>query len=71
MPDPHTTDPTDIVTRLIVLAGTAEISIAGVDKRRVALIARDAVHEILKLRRKVEAIEALLNKLQQVLQWEQ
>jgi hypothetical protein len=65
MPDNSpTTDPLDIVTRLIVLAGTAEISIAGVDKRRVALIARDAVHEIQRLRRKVEALEARIDELQ-------
>jgi hypothetical protein len=55
---PNTTNPSDIVTRLIVLAATADISIAGVDRRKVAEIARDAVHEILRLRRTIEALTA-------------
>jgi hypothetical protein len=58
-PDPH-----DIVTRLTLLAPTAEIGITGVAKKHVARIARDAAGEILRLREEVEGLRARIKELQ-------
>jgi hypothetical protein len=51
-------DPTDICTRLIVLARTVEIADSDVDRATVAWCCHDAVDEIRGLRLQVEALEA-------------
>jgi ubiquinone biosynthesis protein UbiJ len=56
-------DPTDICTRLIVLARTVEIANSDVDRATVAWCCYDAVDEIRRLRRQVEALEAQLAEL--------
>jgi len=60
MSDP---DPTDICTRLLVLARTVEIAISDVDRAAVARCCYDAVDEIRRLRRQVEALEVQVAEL--------
>jgi hypothetical protein len=61
------TDPPDedIIIQLIWLAGMAEVAVADLDRRSVSRLARDAVHEILRLRREIESLEARLDELRE------
>jgi predicted transcriptional regulator len=53
----------DIIPRLYALAVAAEVSVCEPSRQDTARVARDAAAEISRLRRRIEELEASLDKL--------